>query len=456
MSIRALGAEFRSCRLSPVEMVEALLAAIEADGGRVNAFALIDRDAALAAARAAEARFRDGRPLGALDGVPVSIKDLTNVAGWPTRRGAAASAGEPPATADAPAVAALRAAGAVIFGKTTTAEYGWAPISDCPHTGRTLNPVSPAHTAGGSSAGAAAQIAAGWGPLALGSDAGGSIRIPASYCGLVGFKPSYGAIPQAPLSAFGDFSHLGPLTRSLDDCEEAMAVLARPDRRDQSSLYPRTGTAPLGRPRVGLCLRLGTERAGVVPEVEAAVRGVADGLADAGYAVSEVALDGIEPAEALWVSWRARLLESFVGWPAERLALLSPLLQRLVEEGRALEPAAIGRAQQTLRDTVARLSALFLDVDILLTPATPDGAFLAGDLAPRSHPAFAEIAASGNWFLANSFAFPFNLSGQPALVLPRGTTADGRPFGVQLVGRKYDDAAVLALGRAVEELAPGR
>jgi Asp-tRNA(Asn)/Glu-tRNA(Gln) amidotransferase A subunit family amidase len=454
--VAALASAYRRRALSPVELLAALLAAIARDEGRVNAFALLDPERGLAAARASEQRFSAGAPLGPLDGIPVSVKDLTAAAGWPTRRGSLATEGEPAATADAPGVAHLRAAGAVLFGKTATAEFGWAAISECPHTGRTENPAVPGHTAGGSSSGAAAQMAAKWGPVALGSDAGGSIRIPASYCGLIGFKPSFGAVPQAPLSAFGDLSHLGPLARSVEDCAILTAAIARPDPRDPSSLYPRAeAPTETGRPRIGWMLRLGEQQARVAPEVEAALRATVERLASAGYNVKEIALPGLDLTDAIWVSWQARTFESFVDWPAERRAKLSPPLRRLAEEGEALSMTAAARSRQTLRDATGRVAAAFGEIDLLLTPATPDGPALMGDLAPRADPGFAAIQASGNWIAANPYGYPFNLTGQPALVLPLGHTAAGLPFGLQVIGRRYDDARVLAFGRALEALRSG-
>lgn len=455
-SLAALAAAYRRRALSPVEVLAALLRAIEKDGGRINAFVLLDPERALAAARDSERRFAAGTPRGPLDGIPVSVKDLTAAAEWPTRRGSRATEGEPPAAADAPGVAQVRAAGAVLFGKTTTSEFGWAAISECPHTGRTENPVAPGHSAGGSSAGAAAQVAAKWGPVALGSDAGGSIRIPASYCGLVGFKPSYGAVPQAPLSAFGDLSHLGPLARSVDDCATLTAAMAHPDPRDPSSLYPRVALPADGaKLRIGWMLRLGEQRARVAPEVEAALRATVEVLAGAGHDLRQIAWPGLDITDAMWVSWQARNFEAVADWPQERRSQLSPPLRRLAAEGEALTMTALARSRQTLRDAAGRIAAAFGEIDILLTPATPDGPYLMGEFAPRADPGFAAIQASGDWLAANPYCYPFNITGQPALVLPLGKTAEGLPFGLQIVGRRYDDERVLAFGRALEAMAAG-
>lgn len=450
LGIRALTDAYDRRALSPVEAIGALFDGVGDDRQGINGFVSLDLDGALAAARASEARWHAGAPLGPLDGIPVSIKDLVNVAGWPTRRGSLACAEEPPAAADAPSVALLRRAGAVVFGKTTTAEFGWAAISDCPATGLTRNPRHLAHSAGGSSGGAAAQVAQGWGPLALGSDAGGSVRIPASYCGLVGLKPTWAAIPQAPLSALGELAHLGPLTRTVDDCALAMAVLSAPDPRDPSSLFPRGLPARTPRSlRIGWTTRFGKDDA-LDPAIEQAVEHCATALLSDGYDVREVATEGLGALDALWTLWLTRNYESFCRWPAARRAQLDPRLQRLVEAGAAIDMPTLAESRTRLRELAARVTDLFRDIDILLSPATPSVAPLAGELAPRDHPRFAEIQATGNWFAANPYAYPFNLTQQPALSLPLGRDAEGLPFGLQVVGRKYHDDEVLALAREIE------
>lgn len=253
LSITGLTSAFERGQLDPVAVLDRLAEEVRSDKREVNAFCHIDLDQARDQAEASAQRWRSGRPLSVLDGVPVSIKDLTDVAGWPTRRGSL-STNSTPAPKDALLVTFLREAGAVLFAKTTTTEFGWTTASSNPHTGTTRNPRDLSRSAGGSSSGAAAQVAAGWGPLAIGSDAGGSVRIPASYCGVVGFKPTFGAIPLAPQSAFAEFAHIGPLARSVEDCQIAMRVVGQPSNRDPSSLFSRSTRTRPSRLRIGWTL----------------------------------------------------------------------------------------------------------------------------------------------------------------------------------------------------------
>ncbi len=241
LSATEMVARFRARDLSPVEVTRSVLARIDALNAQINAFCIVDADGALAAARAAEARWGRGDPLGPLDGVPVSVKDLLLTRGWPTLRGSRTIDPAGPWPDDAPAVARLRESGTIILGKTTTPEYGWKGVTDSPLTGVTRNPWNLARTPGGSSGGAAAQLAAGLGPLAIGTDGGGSIRIPSAFSGVTGIKPSFGRVPAWPLSPFGTVAHVGPMARTSADCALLLNVLARPDSRDWHAL-PYAGT----------------------------------------------------------------------------------------------------------------------------------------------------------------------------------------------------------------------
>lgn len=444
LGIGELASAYADGTLSPVVVVTQLLDAIASDARGINAFCWLDRAAALRDAEASAVRWRDGRALGMLDGVPVSIKDLMNVAGWPTRRGSMSSEGDPPAAQDSPAVAVLRAAGCVIFGKTTTTEFGWRITSANPHGGLTRNPVDTARSPGGSSSGAAAQVAAGWGPLALGSDAGGSVRIPASYCGVVAFKPTFGAIPLAPQSAFAEFAHMGPFTRTVDDCTETMLALSQPDARDPSSLFERSSLVRQGPLRIGWTLELGAQMQ-VQPAIAAAFHALRGKLVAAGHTLVALPPEGVDLAGDIWRVWTSRVCESFIGWSPEQRGRLDPALAAVYNEGAQTGTDALTRSRARLRDFATRLSRYFSDIDLLLTPATPT-------VAPTIE---ADAACNANWFEGNGFSWPFNLTQQPALSLPLGRDGAGLPFGLQIVGRKYDDAQVLSFGKEVEALLAG-
>ncbi len=442
LSIAELHTLYKAGDLSPVQVSDALFDAIAADGGRINAFCVLDRDGALSMAKAAEQRYQRQASLGPLDGVPVSIKDLIDLQGWPTRRGSLLTAGQPPANRDAPSTGLLRRAGAVLFGKTTTSEFGWAAHSESPYTGITHNPRAPGKSAGGSSAGAAAQVAMGWGPLALGSDAGGSIRIPASYCGLVGFKPTFGAIPLGPQSAFAEFAHLGPITRTVEDCRLAMQVLAAPDPLDPHSLYARLGVVGPAQPVLGYVLDAG-EGTTLDPAIAHAMENLVESLRRQGYSIRNLRFDWTALAEDFWNIWQNRIFESFVDTVSVQRALLEPRLQTLFEAGAALDSTTLARSRSRLRSASALLAQNFTEIDLLLTPASPAGAPDIGTFCPVGHPLHDRIAQTLNWPLANPYAFPFNLTQQPALAMPLDFTAAKLPFGLQIVGRKYHDDAVL-------------
>lgn len=234
-------AGYRVGSLSPLELTRAVLDRIERQNERYRAYTLVDADHALAVARASEMRWRKRRPLGLLDGVPIAIKDLILTRGWPTLRGSRAISVEQRWDVDAPSTRLLRNAGAVLIGKTTTPELGWKAVTDGPLTGVTTNPWDKTRTSGGSSGGSAVAVALGMAALAMGTDGGGSIRIPASFTSIVGFKPTFGRVPIWPVSPFGSLSHAGPMTRTVSDAALMMNVIARSDSSDWQSL-PDSGT----------------------------------------------------------------------------------------------------------------------------------------------------------------------------------------------------------------------
>ena len=430
--------------LSPVEALQAVLERIARLNPWVNAFAAMNPRALREAGESA-ARWAAGRPIGPLDGVPVTVKDLIDVAGFPTRRGSRTTDAAP-AMEDAPAVLGLRLAGAVIIGKTTTTEFGWKSPGDCPLHGITRNPWDRARTPGGSSSGAAA-AAAGFGPLHIGTDAGGSIRIPAAFCGAVGFKPSFGRVPQWPLGAFGHVAVAGPITRDVTDAALMLGALARHDLRDPFCLpdEKRDWTEGLEDGVAGLRVAL-VRRLGFEPPLdaagEAALAEAARAL-EAGGATVEEADPGLPDTRAIFGRvWGAALARQVATIAPERRALLDDGLEALAARHAGLSAIEFLEAESQ-RVTAAHAMARFHQrFDLVLTAATPTAAFAADQ--PTLHP---ETALWRDWA---PWTFAFNLTRQPAISLPVGLDSEGMPRAVQIAAPLYQDALCLTAARFLE------
>lgn len=445
----ALGAAYRRRSLSPVEVTEAILARIDRLNPGLEAFCLVDAEAALQAARASEARHAAGTPLGPLDGVPATVKDLLLARGWPTRRGSHSTDPAAPAAEDAPCVAGLRAAGAVLLGKTTTPEFGWKWVTDNPLGEVARNPWDRTRTAGGSSGGGAAAAAAGLGPLHTGTDGGGSVRIPCAFCGVVGLKPSYGRVPVWPASLFSDVSHVGPMARSVMDAALMLDAMAVPDARDVRALPPPEGrfADALGVPRplrIAFSPDLGFVQ--VDPEVAALTAAAVERLRTAGVAVADWPHRLEDPADLFRAHWHAGAALLVRGVPEARRDRIDPGLLRVAEDGARMGLMEYLAAQQRRMQAEGHLAALFQEIDILITPAMPLVAFEAGRLVPEGR------SPDDDWVAHTGFTYPFNLSQQPAAVVPCGRSVEGLPVALQLVGRRHDDAGVLAAAALVERI----
>lgn len=440
-----LVAQYRAKTLSPVEVTEAVLARIEAREPELHALYAYDPSAALDDAKASEARWASDEPLGPIDGVPLTLKENIATRGTPVPLGTAATS-LVPAAEDAPAAARVRESGGVLLAKTTMPDYGMltSGLSSFHETAR--NPWQPSASPGGSSAGAGAAAAAGYGPLHVGTDIGGSIRLPAGWCGLVGLKPSFGRVPVDP-PFLGRVA--GPMTRTVADTALLMSVLSAPDPRDHLSLPPAelpwtSLEGSLSGLRVGLHLDPGVGLP-VDPATRDAVTAAARAFEAAGAVVEPVGpFLTREMLSGLDVFWRTRAWSDLAALPAERRAKVLPYIADWAAGGADVPGVDVyrGFAQIDVISVAAlRATSAF---DVVLSPTCPVAAPPAEWASPTNDPArpFEHIA----------FTVPYNMSGQPSVSLNCGYTDDGRPIGLQLTGRRFDDVGVLRVAAAYERL----
>lgn len=433
--------------LSPVQVTEAVLATVERREPELCATYAFDPSRALAAARDAEERWRRGAPVGRLDGVPAMLKENIATEGTPVPLGTAATE-LVPAAANAPAADRMATAGALLLGKTTMPDLGMLTSGLSSFHPLTRNPWDPGRNPGGSSAGAAAGVAAGYGPLHLGTDIGGSVRLPAAWCGVVGFKPSFGRIPVDP-PYLG--RHIGPLTRSVADAALLAGVLAGPDPRDAMSLPPQQIAWPdldgeVGGLRVGLHLDAGVGMP-VDPEVAGAVRDAAQLFERAGAHVEPVApfltrehLDGLDRF------WRVRAAADLAARPAAMRERVLPYILRWAAAGADVSGVTTYRGFAQIDAMSAAAVRACEPYDLVLSPVCPvqpPRAELASPLDDPDRP-FEHIA----------FTLPYNMSGQPAISVNCGYAVDGMPIGLQIAGRRFADLEVLRAAAAFERMRP--
>jgi len=447
---------YRSGQASPVEATQAVLSRIERLNPQLNAFCLVDADAALSAARASESRWQahrsSGAPVGELDGVPTSIKDLILTRGWPTLRGSRTIDPRQAWDVDAPATARLREAGAVLLGKTTTPEFGCKGETNSPATGITRNPWNAACTPGGSSGGTAAAIAAGLGPLSVGTDGAGSVRIPAAFCGNVGLKPSFGRVPAYPLSPFGTVAHLGPHTMSVRDAALMMNVLKKPDARDWTALPPDASDFTMGLEdgirglRIAYSPTLGYANT-VHPEIAAAVDVAVHQLQALGAHVEQVDPGFEDPLEITTGLWFLGAHTVWSGLTPEQQAVTDPDFRAEAELGAQLTALQIQQLNQRRGVLGSHMRQFMQRYDLLVTPSVAVPAFEAR--AAGTVPM--DPQAMLGW---TPFSYPFNLTQQPAISVPCGLTRTGLPMGLQIVGPMFGDALVLRAARAYESVQP--
>ena len=438
-------AGYRAKQFTPSEVLDDVLAHVAVWEPHIKALYAFDPDGARQAARASTERWQTDAPAGALDGVPVTIKDNMATKGVPVPLGAA-SVKLVPAPADSPPAARLREAGAVIFSKTTMPDYGMLSSGLSSFHPLTRNPWDLAKNPGGSSSGAGAAGAAGSGPLHVGTDIGGSIRLPAAWCGLVGLKPSFGRVPIDP-TYVGRVA--GPMTRTVDDAALMMSVLSRPDRRDGMSLPPDNinWKAPEKSPRklrFGLMLRLACGQP-LEPEVRAVAIQAAKAFEAAGAVVTEV--DGFitqEMLDGLDHFWRARMWDDLLKLSDAERARVLPYIYEWAEATTRLSGLDVFRGFNVTMALRAAAGKLFADIDYLISPVSPGVKFPAEFASPVNDPAkpFEHIC----------YTVPWNMSENPAISVNGGYDKDGFPIGVQIVGRRFDDIGVLGMAKTFESL----
>lgn len=400
----------------------------------------------------AEAAVCRGLPIGPLHGIPVTCKDVLAVRGMPLTGGSRIHA-DRVGEVDGPVAERLRQAGAVTFAKTTVPEFGWVGCGDSPLTGTSHNPWKPGHTPGGSSAGAAICAAAGIGPLHQGSDGAGSVRIPAAFCGVYGFKPSFGRVPYHPMPNNDSVSHIGPLTRTVADAALMLSVMAGPDERDSASLpdAPEPYLARLQDGIRGLRVAFSPDFGYLRVDAEVAdpVRAAVAAFAEQGAIVEETSPGWGDPIEMARCFWAATFAGNQGGYVERWADRMDPALVACIEDGLRLRAVDLVRARQQRLDLAERVQALFARYDLLVSPTLSVAAFPSGRIIPEhweQHP--------WDWLRWAGFAYPFNLTGLPAANCPCGFTADGRPVGLQIVAGRFRDLRVLQASRAFEQARP--
>lgn len=447
-SAKDLAAAFASRDVSPVEVAVACLARAESINAAFNAFTVIDHEGALMAAKAAEIRWARGQPLSAIDGIPITIKDLIACKGLDVRYGSL-SASDTAATCDAPAVQRLRDSGGVILGLTTTPEFGWKAVTDSPRNGISRNPWDASRTPGGSSGGAGIAAATGAGALHLGTDGGGSIRIPASFCGVVGHKPTFGRVPAHPASTFGTLAHVAPMGRTVGDVILMLDSLSGRSLRDWSQ-PPMTAEGICVAPFDWKGVKIGywdTPCVGTVdPEVDVIVRSTVNALALAGAIVEPIRLPGQDSLlDMFYGHWHVGAAARLAGIDEHALARCDPGLRVIAALGRGLSAVDHVKVQVARAQYGAQMDALLARYDLVVSPTVAIAPFEAGADVPAG-------LDYKSWIEWASFTFPVNLSQQPACSVPCGRTALGLPVGLQIIGARGADEHVLSAALAYEEL----
>jgi aspartyl-tRNA(Asn)/glutamyl-tRNA(Gln) amidotransferase subunit A len=443
---------YRKGKASPVETMKAVLARTGRINSEINALCHVDAKPALKAAAESEQRWKKGKPLSPLDGVPVSIKELVRVKGWPASMGSKLT-DKAPADADAPVVARLREAGAIVFAQSTSSEYGHKGVTDSPLHGITRNPWNTERTPGGSSGGAGAAVAAGLGPIAIGTDGGGSVRIPSSFNGLVGIKATFGRVPAWPPSMTGDLSNTGPMCRTALDCALMLNAISQADPRDAYGLpaddtnYAKAIDGKLKKLKVGFVLRFGDHPLDI--EVAALVTKAAKQFEKLGCKVEEVEapFPYADAGRAFVIHWLTALQRLLQLFPESRHNEFDPNLLASAKAGLRYSLQDVVNANVTRRELAIAWNLFFDKYDLLLSPAVAVKPFDVGKNLPDGP----EGKANALW---SPYTSQFNLSRHPAASVPCGLSRQGLPIGLQIAAGHYKDALVLCAAARYAETNP--
>ena len=442
---------YKSGEASPVEATQSVLDRVSLLQKKYNAFCLVDEEKALRDARASEKRWQNKEAIGLLDGVPSTIKDLMLSKGWATLKGSRTTDPNQSWHEDAPSVARMREQGVVFVGKTTTPEFGWKGVTDSPLTGSTRNPWNPELTPGGSSGGAAVAAALGMGHLNIGSDGGGSIRMPAGFCGIFGLKATFGLVPAYPQTVMGTLSHQGPMTRTVRDAARMLSIISQPDPRDWYAApyrpidYEQDLDQGIKNMKIAFSPSLGYAK--VDPQVAEKVRQAVGLFEQLGAKITEIDPPISDPIEDMITLWSVGLAVLVNETPKEKQALMDAPLRELAELGSQVSSIELRKSEKA-RDQLAVAITLFLqDYDFLITPQLPLTAFEANNEVPPN-------SGMKRWWEWSPFTYPFNLTQHPAATVPCGFTKEHLPLSMQIVGSRFDEANLLRLCHAFEMAEP--
>ena len=447
----ALSQAYERGEVSPVEVAKATLDRAHSINADLNAFTYIDDEGALKAARASEKRWHRNAPLSPVDGIPTTIKDILHC-GLDVRYGSAAT-GDVSDKPDAPTIKLLRASGVVFLGLTNMPEFGWKAVTDNPSFGITRNPWDPSKTPGGSSGGAAAAAASGAGAFHIGTDGGGSIRIPASFTGIVGHKPSFGWVPASPSSAFGTVAHIGPMARTVGDTALMLNAMSGRDLRDWNQGYtPVKAISPRAISLQGK--KIGHWKTPSIgandPEVAKLIADTLRDLKLAGAIIEEIKLpmEG-ELLDVFYRHWHVGAANRLSSIPAANYSKLDPGFLDVAARGGKYNAVERMQAEILRGDYGSLMDQLLEQYDYLISPTIPIPAFEAGANLPSG-------SDYNDWVEWSTYSYPINLSQQPACSVPCGETSAGLPVGLQIVGGRGQDEAVLSAALTYEQMFPER